>query len=109
MQILSSEKQKKVLVVAETIEDARAIKWFWDNKMIHGMYLIWLDNKEKKGKEYEEIKTILVRFPEARGILMLSMPNNFIPVISREDMKKNMDSSIEEFNVVNEEPSLFGA
>jgi len=77
--ILNSKDNTKALVLAETESDKEALNIFYNNKIIFGLYQIWLKGKNGEGEDRPEVKPYLEKVPTLTGIGWLNLVKGFVP------------------------------
>jgi hypothetical protein len=76
--IHQSDKSKAILV-AKNEDDAKCLRLLYDNHVVFGLWKLWLDNPEGKGRDNEAIKQLLTAFPDMKGVAWLNLVRGFIP------------------------------
>jgi hypothetical protein len=80
MKLLIHETNKtKAILIAENTDDAKCLRLLYDNNVVFGMWKLWLDNPEDKGKDKVEIKQLLTVFPDMKGVAWLNLVRGFVP------------------------------
>lgn len=68
---LDNPKNKKIMYIAESQTDMDILHDFFDNKRLHGLYLLY-DHKDKT-KNHKQADFLQKNFPLAYGLAMVNM------------------------------------
>lgn len=77
--IFSTKNNTEALLVAETDGDKTVIKALYDNKIVFGLYKIWIRGDEGKGENHPDIKPYLDKLPTLQGLAWLNVVKGFVP------------------------------
>jgi hypothetical protein len=77
--LIHENNKTKAILIAETESDAKCLRLLYDNQVVFGLWKLWLDNPEGKGRDNEAIKQLLTVFPDMKGAAWLNLVRGFVP------------------------------